>query len=100
MNHSSPAHVWRCFVLVFNGATIGVEEVRTQLKAHLLECDIYLDEVDRSEEEDGLDEDGDKDDLDGDEGEGLDEDDLHEDEDCLDEDGDEGGLDGDEDEDE
>ena len=91
MNHSSPAHVWRCFVLVFNGATIGVEEVRPQLKAHLPECDIYLD---------GLDEDGDKDDLDGDEGEGLDEDDLHEDEDCLDEDEDEGGLDGDEDEDE
>ncbi len=79
MHHSSPAYVWQCFVLVFNGATTGVEEVRTQLKAHLPECFFYLR---------------------GDEGGVFDEDGLHEDEDDLDEDGDEGGLDGDEDEDE
>ena len=48
--------VWRCFVLVLNGATTGVEEARTQLKEHLPECEIYV----LNEEEDG---------LDGDEGE-------------------------------
>ncbi len=52
--------VWRCSVLVLNGATTGVEEARTQLKEHLPECEIYLVQDDFNEEEDG---------LDGDEGE-------------------------------
>ncbi len=46
--------------MVLNGATTGVEEARAQLKEHLPECEIYLDQDDLNEEEDG---------LDGDEGE-------------------------------
>ncbi len=63
MNYSSLARVWRCF------STTGVEEARTQLKEHLPECNIYLDEDDLNEDEDGLDEYGGEEDLDGDKGE-------------------------------